>query len=115
MLVIIFVYFSKTSHMERGTWGTTNISTEKSCCFHLNYTHIMCVGVYVYVSSRRIYIIKYLHLYVDCLNETRSFNVKFGLKVVCLTLLSKISSNVVVSQLQRYGIILLFLDRFNLD
>lgn len=31
MLVIIFVYFTKTSHMERGnvsvTWGTTNIST----------------------------------------------------------------------------------------
>lgn len=31
MLVIFFVYFTKTSHMERGnvcvTWGTTNIIT----------------------------------------------------------------------------------------
>lgn len=67
----------------------------------------------MYVSSRRIYITKHLHLFVDCLNETRSFNVKFRVKAVCLTLLSKMSSNVVANQ--RYGTILLFLDRLKLD
>lgn len=55
MLVIIVFYFTKTSHMERGTWGTTNISTrilpKQNIMFPSKlYTYCVCVHLYVCIK-----------------------------------------------------------------